>query len=112
MNNDRNKKIEDILGSLDGSAKATAPDFFYTRLKARMEKGLEQATPKSWLLRPAFALTVLAGVLLINAAVIFQKNTDKETATTNDAETLQSIAAEYNSMNDNSYVYDLNPDNK
>jgi hypothetical protein len=110
MNNNRNNKIEDILGSLDGSPKATAPDFFYTRLKARMEKGLEPATPKSWILRPAFALTVLAAVLLVNAAVIFQKNSDKDTAT-NDVETLQSIAAEY-SMNDNSYVYDLNQDNK
>ena len=110
MNNNRNSKIEDILGSLDGSPKATAPDFFYTRLKARMEKGLEPATPKSWILRPAFALTVLAAVILVNAAVIFQKNSDKDTAT-NDVETLQSIAAEY-SMNDNSYVYDLNQDNK
>ena len=38
MNNEQNKKVEDILSSLDGVQKAVAPDFFYTRLKARMEK--------------------------------------------------------------------------
>lgn len=110
MNNNRNNKIEDILGSLDGSPKATAPDFFYTRLKARMEKGLEPVVKKSWVLRPAFALTVLAAVVLLNAAVILRGDATKDT-TTNDSETLQSLAAEY-SLNDNSYVYDLNQDNK
>lgn len=109
MNNNRNKKIEEILGSLDGTQKATAPDFFYTRLKARMEKGLEPTIKKSWVLRPAFALTVLAAVVLINAAVMLRGDTNKDTATTNDSETLQSIAAEY-SLNDNSLVYDLNQD--
>lgn len=110
MNNNRNKKIEEILSSLDGSQKATVPDFFYTRLKARMEKGLESSVKKSWVLRPAFALTVLAAVVLINTAVILRGDASK-TTTTNDSETLQSLAAEY-SLNDNSYVYDLNQDNK
>lgn len=108
MNNNRNKKIEEILGSLDGSPRASIPDFFYTRLKARMQKGIEPDIKKSWVLRPAFALTVLAAVLLINAVVIFRGDAGKDTAT-NDAETLQSIAAEY-SLNDNNSVYDLNQD--
>jgi hypothetical protein len=110
MNNDRNNKIEDILGSLDGSPKASTPDFFYTRLKARMENGFEPAVKKSWVLRPAFALTVLGAVLLINAVVILRGDANKDnTNTTNDSETLQSIAAEY-SLNDNGSVYDLNQD--
>src|SRR5688572_32610841 len=103
MNNNKNSKIEDILGSLDGSQRATAPDFFYTRLRARMEKGLEPGTPRPWILRPAFALSVLVGVLLINAAVIFQNNDAAENTPTSDAETLQSIAAEY-SLNDNNTI--------
>ena len=108
MNINRNKQVEEILGSLDGSQRAAAPDFFYTRLKARMERGLEQAQSlnKSWLLRPAFAITALAVILLINAFVILKNDASKDTAT-NDVETLQSIAAEY-SLNDNSPVYDLN----
>jgi hypothetical protein len=110
MNMDKNNKIEEILGSLDGTQRATAPDFFYTRLKARMEKGLEPATQRPWILRPAFALSVLLGVLLINAAVIFQKNDAPETTATSDSETLQSIAAEY-SLNDNSAIlFDINQD--
>jgi len=115
MNNNSNKKIEEILSSLDGTQKAVVPDFFYTRLKARMvaqhEGGKavnDPAAPRSWILRPAFALTVLAAVLLINAFVIFKSDSGKETAT-NDTETIQSIAAEY-SLNDNNYVYDLNQD--
>ncbi len=108
MNNNRNKKIEDIIGSVDGSPKITAPDFFYTRLKARMEKGIAPVK-KSWVLRPAFALTALAVVLLINAVVILKGDAKKGGITANDSETLQSIAAEY-SLNDNSLVYDLNQD--
>ncbi len=108
MNNDRNKKIEEILGSLDGVQKVTAPDFFYTRLTAKMEKGLEAATKKHWVLRPAFAVAALVVVLLINAAVILQGDAAKSN-TANDSETLQSIAAEY-SLNDNTSLYDLNQD--
>ena len=100
--------MEEILRSFDGSQKATAPDLFYTRLKARMEKGFEPATKKSWILRPAFALTVIVAVLLLNAIVIFRGNASSDNAT-NDAETLQSIAAEY-SLNDNISAYDLNQD--
>ena len=108
MNNNRNKKIEEILGSFDGTQRAAMPDFFYTRLKARMQKGIEPDNKKSWILCPAFALTVIIAVLLINAVVIFRGNGSSDNAT-NDAETLQSIAAEY-SLNDNSAVYDLNQD--
>ena len=110
MDNNRNKQVDEILGSLDGSQRAAVPDFFYTRLKARMEKGLEQGQSlnKSWLLRPAFAITALAVVLLINAFVILKDDATKDNST-NEVETLQSIAAEY-SLNDNSPVYDLNQD--
>jgi hypothetical protein len=109
MNKDRKNQIDDILGSLDGSQRATAPDFFYTRLKARMEKGLEPATKKPWMLRPAFAFTALIAVLLVNAAVILQKNDSGETIT-NDTETLQSIAAEYSLNDNNTILFDINQD--
>ena len=109
MNTHSNKKVEEILNSLDGINRAAIPDFFYTRLKARMEKSLEPSIKKSWILRPAFALTTLAAVLLINAVVILKGDTGKDDTATNDSETLQSIAAEY-SLNDNNSVYDLTPD--
>ena len=100
MNNKRNNQIEDILGSLDGNQRASVPDFFYTRLKAKMEKGNETVVHKSWLLRPAYAMAALVIVLLINAVVIFKGgNINNQVTSTVENETLQSIAAEY-SLND------------
>lgn len=109
MNNEKNKRSDDILGSLDGSQKATAPAFFYTRLKARMEKELNKGQSRSWALRPAYALAALAMLVIINTAVVLQKDkTENVNVTTADTETVQS-AAEYYSLNDNT-IYDINPE--
>ena len=111
MNNEQNKKLEDILGSLDGTKRATMPDFFYTRLKARMEKGYESVVQRSWVLRPVYAMAALVVVVFVNAAVIYngQSITAKEN-TVADIDISQSVAAEY-SLNDNSVnLYDLNMD--
>lgn len=104
MNNERNSKIEDILNSLDGSQKIKAPDFFYTRLKARMERELLPAAAKRpWILRPAYAIGILLLVLGINAAILL-RGTDNTETTTDDS--MQTIASEY-SLNDNTILYDL-----
>ncbi len=110
MNNEPIKKVEDILGSLDGMKQATAPDFFYTRLKARMEKGYEPVGKRQGVLRPVFAFAALAVVLLVNAVVVFTKN-DAETGNlaSNDNE-IQSVAAEYNLNDLNSTLYDISPE--
>lgn len=90
-------RTEEILNSLDGVSRATAPDFFYTRLQARMEKELLKKSQRPWILRPAFAIATLALILIINAAVIFQGNRSSEPTTT-EAD-FSSIATEY-SFND------------
>ena len=108
MNNEKNKKIEEILSSLDDSERASAPDFFYTRLKARMERMQENGVSKSWMLRPAYALAALILLLVLNAAIILQGE-EKTDNTIADPETEQSIAAEY-SLNDNTIIYDINTD--
>ena len=105
MDNNKNKKIEDILGSLDTNQRAPAPDFFYTRLKARMEGKYEKETTKKWLLRPAYALAALLLVLAINVVVIL-KGEESSGNNSSDTETVQSIAAEY-SLN-NSLTYEIN----
>lgn len=105
MNNEQNKSIEDILGSLDNTGRATAPDFFYTRLKARMEKELVTGSKKSLILRPAIAFAALFLVLIINAAVIFSSNKTEATAS-GDTDVTQSIAAEYR-INSN-LTYEIN----
>lgn len=106
MNTAQNKKMEDILSSLDNTARATAPEFFYTRLKARMEKELTTKPAKPWVLRPAFAFAALILVLIINAVVIFKGNKTDNTASTDNTDVTQSIASEYR-INSN-LTYEIN----
>ena len=110
MKPDRNKKIEEILGSLDNCQRATVPDFFYTRLKAKMESRESAVSRKPLILRPVFALTALALVLILNAFVIFQRNNTNSSEATaiTDTDVLQSMAVEYR-LNENSAIpYDIN----
>lgn len=110
MNNEINRKLEAILGSLDGVKRATTPDFFYTRLKARMEKGYETATPRSWMFRPVYAMAALVVVVLVNAAVIYNGQSTVKENIVPEIDISQTVAAEY-SLNDNSVnLYDLNMD--
>ena len=116
MNTKKNKSPEDILNSLDRSQRAAAPDFFYTRLKARMlaemagsGKKYDNNYNRSWVLRPAFALVALFLILLINVAIVFRAGEVNETGNA-DTETIQqSIASEY-SISDSNSLYDLNTD--
>jgi len=110
MENNRNNNIEDILNSLDNSQRAAAPDFFYTRLVARMEKALPVKNNTGWRLKPVYVIGALLMVLAVNAVVLLkgQSETGNFTAD-NDESVQQSIAAEY-SLNDNNSVYDLNQD--
>jgi ABC-type Na+ efflux pump permease subunit len=114
MNTGKNKKIEEILSSLDGAKRAEAPDFFYSRLKAKIlvrHEGVESTRERSWILRPVFIVSAIFLVLAINVFV-FLKGREESTINTivdNNESFQQSIAAEY-SLNDNNTVYDLNQD--
>ena len=111
MNIGKNKKTDEILDSLDGIKKATAPDFFYTRLKAKMlaQAGEGKVLVKPALLRPVYAFAALVIVLLINVAVLFQNsnNSDKTANTNTDTDSIQALASEY-SVTDAGSLYDLN----
>jgi len=69
-----NKKIEDVLNSLGGMSRAKAPDFFYTRLNARMDGEMELSggTIGRLLTRPALALSLAVIILVMNVTVIMQ----------------------------------------
>ncbi|MES1198191.1 MAG: hypothetical protein ABUL41_02835 [Chitinophagaceae bacterium] len=108
MNNDKNKRIEEILESLDSNQRAMAPDFFYTRLVARMQRESEKGLSKTGFLRPVYAIAALSIVLLINISVILKTEKVAEYKIS-DTEETQSIAAEY-SLNDNSNLYELTQD--
>ena len=114
MNTQKDKMIDEILNSLDGCTPATAPDFFYTRLKARMEKESVPADRTFWMLRPAYAFAGMAIILLINAIAVFNQPssiTDDSTSAT-DTDSFQSLAAEYrlNEGNSSISMYNLNQD--
>jgi hypothetical protein len=115
MDKERNTRIEEVLSSLDGSKRAVAPDFFYTRLKARMlarleggEQGLTNNNSRNWKLRPVYIISALFLVLAINLFVLLRGQNETTTADNNES-VQQSIAAEY-SLNDINTVYDLNQD--
>lgn len=96
MDKNRNTRIEEILNSLDNTQRAEAPDFFYTRLKARMESELLAKPRKSVFFRPAYILGALFLVLAVNAAVILKGNTSNNIETaSSDTDVMQSIASEY-----------------
>jgi hypothetical protein len=91
---------ERILNSLDGIEKAAVPDFFYTRLTARMQNAHESAKGHKFLLRPAFATTALFILLMINIFSIIEFNNGKmpvgSQLRSGNAATLESFANAYN----------------
>lgn len=109
MNSGKNSKSEEIINSIDGIRRATTADFFYTRLKARMEKEILPASKNPAVLRPVFIISMLAVVLMLNAAVflIGKNNSSSVAFSGSESDALQSIAAEY-SPTDVSSLYDLN----
>jgi len=109
MSTEHNKtqKIEDVLESLGGIRRAKAPDFFYTRLKARLDSELEVAGGiiGRLLTRPALALTLAAIILVMNVAVIMQF-WEQDNAISNDNHSAMA-AVDYNA---GTYpVYEENP---
>jgi hypothetical protein len=108
MKTDYHSKANEILSSLDNIQRAEAPDFFYTRLRARMERENEAVMKRPWYLSPAFAIAMLLLVLFTNAYFLLNRSSHTESVVVNTTDTMQSIAAEYN-LNDNS-LYDLNQD--
>lgn len=109
MNTEQNKKVEEILSSLDGCGRASAPDFFYTRLQARMEKEITRPERPSWVFRPAFAVATLVVVLVVNAFVLLQRRNAETSISSSETDNLQSVAAEYR-LNENASIYDMASD--
>ena len=110
MNNlGNNQKIEDILSSLNGVKSASVPDFFYTRLKARMEREIEKNRKPVRLLRPVYIVAGLLLIVTMNLFVFLNNDSTEETVVEDNDVAQQSIASEYK-LNDVTYVYDINQD--
>ena len=91
------EKVLSIMESLGGIQPAVAPDFFYTRLKGKMQPVAEKKT--FFMLRPAFITATLALLLIANIVSLLQ--TDKAAKQNSNAAytkpaTIESFANAYN----------------
>ncbi len=103
MSSSNNNKIEKILQSLDEVAKARVPDFFYTRLKSRMEKELLLQPVPFFILRPAFLTACLAVLLAFNIITIRHNRIQSPTPVSTGSGTIESFAKEYNLVTNDLY---------
>lgn len=71
MQQEVSHQVTKILESLDQVKRASAPAFFYTRLRARMEAPLPTST--TFLLRPAFTLLVMLLLLMVNSFLVVNR---------------------------------------
>jgi len=104
MQKNFNKKIEEVLKSLDGIEKASPDPFFFTRLEARMqrERSIWEEI-SSFVAKPLVAFAGLCLIIMINATVILSseqnnKNTasqSNETATVDEYSQVSSAFYEF-----------------
>ena len=89
--------IDEALNSLEGIQRAKAPAFFYTRLRGRMERELENTGGPivRLLARPALALSLAAIVLLLNATAIMEMWRQEKSAPAESAQQQQLLASDY-----------------
>jgi hypothetical protein len=102
---DLHNKIEQTLSSFDGIKKASAPDFFYTRLHARMEKELTTVN-STWIPfgKPVWLIATLLVFLVLNTMMLKQsKLTKNNKASANTSSSLQSFATEFELSNTVNY---------
>jgi hypothetical protein len=78
---DMEKKLEDALNSLDGIERATVRPYFYTRLKARLDR-----EKRDWggivglISRPVYAMAMIFIILTINMWIVFQGKKESSSA--------------------------------
>ena len=91
-------RVESIMESLGGIQPAVAPDFFYTRLKGKIQPVEDKKI--FFLLRPAFITTALAVLLFANVFSLLQTGNkipkQSATAVSGKPATIESFASAYN----------------
>ncbi len=93
--------LDEHLQSLEGMKEAGTDEFFYTRLKARMEKTLSQQR-WSFPLKPVWVLSTLVLLLTVNGFILSQQAKTKKVNTTAGS-SLQNFAESYDQTISSSY---------
>ena len=83
--------VDEYLQSLAGIKEAETDPFFYTRLKARMEK--ERSTEWKLPLQPAWLVSILALFVFINSFFLVTGRQSRETSS--QSTSLQNFASGY-----------------
>jgi hypothetical protein len=94
--------IDEHLESLIGMKEAVTDDFFYTRLKARMDRQ-SGATVWNFPLKPVWVVSTLFVLLAVNGFMLSQKLEGKKEKATASAPTLQGFAESYDQVISSSY---------
>lgn len=105
---DINKKVEDALNSLDGIQRATPQPYFYTRLMAKMNFEANSWSGLAGIIRrPAYAFTMVAIVVSLNAWLIVKNNNSTAATNTNNFQVnTTDIPEEYNMAVTTLYNYE------
>lgn len=91
--------VDEHLQTLQGMQEVGTDDFFYTRLKARMEKEKPQQG-WSFPLKPVWVVGTLALLLAVNGFMLSQQAKTKSTTSTS---SLQNFAQSYDQTISSSY---------
>ncbi len=103
---EKKNKEEQLLKSLDGIQKAPAPDFFYAKLRAKMEANIAAEKPGLFILRPAYLTSLLGIFLLVNIITFIQLQQStriKAVTKKENVATIESFAADYQFKSDAVY---------
>ena len=94
--------VEEYLQAFNGMQESSTGDFFYTRLKARMER---EHAPGGWKfpLKPVWIVGSLTVLLAINGFMLSQQGKTKEAASANTGSSLQNFAESYDQAISSSY---------
>ena len=110
---DMERKIEKALESLDGIQRATPQPYFFTRLKARLDrKERDWAGITGFISRPAYALAMICVVLLINTWAVMNSG-GQSTSQVNPIQVAadQQLPDEYNVAVNTFYDYETSSTN-
>lgn len=106
QNNFSEERVLSIMESLGGIQPAVAPDFFYTRLRGKMQPVEEKRT--FFMLRPAFIRAALSIFLIVNVfSLLVMNKTRKQdfSVQRNKPATIESFAKAYD-LNASGSVYE------
>lgn len=100
-----NKKIDDVMQSMDGIKRASPRPFLFTRLEARMQNERNiWSRISSFVSRPVVAFACICFVLVINSMVILFSNNSSNSTPQQNADLV--TADEYSQVSYNIYDFE------